>query len=52
MPTSPAVPIEAHAKKALEAGASEEELAEFIAIAAALNAGASMAHMNFALDIK
>jgi alkylhydroperoxidase/carboxymuconolactone decarboxylase family protein YurZ len=32
------------------AGATKEELAEVIAVAAALNAGASMAHMNFALE--
>ncbi len=42
--------IESHAKKALKAGATRQELAEVIAIAAALNAGASMAHMNFALE--
>jgi alkylhydroperoxidase/carboxymuconolactone decarboxylase family protein YurZ len=42
--------IESHAKKALQAGATKQELAEVIAIAAALNAGASMAHMNFALE--
>ncbi len=42
--------IEAHAKRALAAGATKEELAEVIAVAAALGAGASMAHMNFALE--
>jgi len=42
--------IESHAKKALKAGATKEELAEVIAIAASLGMGASMAHMNFALD--
>jgi len=42
--------IEAHAKKALEAGATREELAEVIAIAGSLGMGASMAHMNFALE--
>jgi len=42
--------IEAHAKKALEAGATKEELAEVIAISASLGKGASMAHMNFALE--
>jgi len=42
--------IEAHSKRALAAGATKEELAEVIAISAALNAGASMAHMNFALE--
>ena len=44
--------IEGHTKKALEAGATKEELAEVIAIAAALNAGASFAHMNIALDVE
>jgi alkylhydroperoxidase/carboxymuconolactone decarboxylase family protein YurZ len=34
----------------LAAGATKEELAEVIAISAALNASASMAHMNFALE--
>ena len=43
--------IERHAKKALEEGATKEEIAEAIAVAVALNAGASMAHMNFALDV-
>ncbi|HIH88028.1 TPA: carboxymuconolactone decarboxylase family protein [Candidatus Bathyarchaeota archaeon] len=42
--------IEAHAKRAMAAGATKEELAEVIAVAAALGAGASMAHMNFALE--
>jgi AhpD family alkylhydroperoxidase len=42
--------IEAHAKRAMAAGATREELAEVVAVAAALNAGASMAHMNFALE--
>jgi AhpD family alkylhydroperoxidase len=42
--------IESHAKKALEAGATREELAEVISIAASLGMGASMAHMNFALE--
>jgi len=44
--------IEGHTKKALKAGASKEEIAEAIAIAAALAAGASLAHRNFALDVK
>ena len=44
--------IEGHAKKALEEGATKEEIAEAIAVAAALNAGASLAHMNFALDVE
>ena len=42
--------IEGHAKRAIAAGATKEELAEVIAVAAALGAGASMAHMNFALE--
>jgi len=42
--------IEGHAKRAIAAGATKEELAEVIAVAMALNAGASMAHMNFALE--
>jgi len=44
--------IESHTKKALKEGATKEEIAEVISIAAALAAGASMAHMNFALDVK
>ena len=44
--------IEGHAKAALKAGATKEELAEAIAIAAALSAGAVMAQRNFALDIE
>jgi AhpD family alkylhydroperoxidase len=43
--------IEGHAKAALEAGATKEEIAEVIQIAASLNAGSSIAHRNFALDI-
>lgn len=43
--------IEAHTKKALKEGATKEEIAEAIAIAAALAAGATLAHMNFALDV-
>lgn len=43
--------IEGHAKAALEAGASKEELAEAIQIAMALSSGAVIAHRNFALDV-
>ena len=43
--------IEGHAKAALEAGATKEELAEVIQIAMALSSGAAIAHRNFALDI-
>jgi AhpD family alkylhydroperoxidase len=43
--------INGHAKKALKLGAKREELAEAILIAAALNAGACMAHAHFALDV-
>lgn len=41
--------IAGHTKAALEAGATKEEVAEVIQIAAALNAGAAMAHRNIAL---
>jgi AhpD family alkylhydroperoxidase len=44
--------IAGHTKAALEAGATKEEVAEVIQIAAALNAGASMAHRNIALDVE
>jgi len=44
--------IEGHAKAAIKAGASKEELAEAIQIAMALNAGAVVAHRNFALDVE
>jgi AhpD family alkylhydroperoxidase len=43
--------IEGHAKAALKAGASKEELAEAIQIAMALSSGAVVAHRNFALDV-
>ncbi len=43
--------IEGHAKAALKAGASKEELAEVIQIAMALSSGAAIAHRNFALDV-
>ena len=36
--------IEIHAKKAREAGGSDQELAEVVAIAAALRAGAAITH--------
>ena len=44
--------IEGHAKAAIKAGASKEELTEAIQIAMALNAGAVVAHRNFALDVE
>jgi len=44
--------IVGHTKAALKAGAAKEEIAEVIQIAAALNAGAAMAHRNFALDVE
>ena len=43
--------IEGHAKAAVEAGVTKEELAEVIQIAMALAAGARIAHRNFALDV-
>jgi len=43
--------IEGHAKAAIAAGASKEELAEVIQIAMALSSGAAVAHRNFALDV-
>ena len=43
--------IEGHAKAALDAGATKEELAEVIQIAMALSSGAAIAHRNFALDM-
>lgn len=43
--------INGHAKRVLKLGATKEELAETILIAAALNAGACMAHAHFALDV-
>jgi AhpD family alkylhydroperoxidase len=44
--------IVGHTEAALEAGATKEEIAEAIQIAAALNAGAAMAHRNIALEIE
>lgn len=44
--------IVGHTRAALEAGATKEEIAEVIQIAAALNAGAAIAHRNFALDVE
>jgi AhpD family alkylhydroperoxidase len=41
--------IEIHAKKAREAGASDRELAEVVAIAAALRAGAAITHGTHAM---
>ena len=43
--------IEGHAKAAIKAGATKEELAEVIQIAMALSSGAAVAHRNFALDV-
>ncbi len=43
--------IEGHAKAAIKAGASKEEIAEVIQIAMALSSGAPIAHRNFALDV-
>jgi AhpD family alkylhydroperoxidase len=42
--------IETHTKKAIKAGATKEEIAEAIQIAAALNAGACIAHSSIALE--
>ena len=44
--------IGGHTRAALEAGATKEEVAEVIQIAAALNAGASIAHRNIALEVE
>jgi len=44
--------IAGHTRAALEAGATKEEVAEIIQIAAALNAGAAMAHRNIALKVE
>jgi len=41
--------IEIHAKKAREAQASEQEIAEVVAVAAALRAGAAITHGTHAL---
>lgn len=41
--------IEIHAKKAREAGASEQEISEVVLIAAALRAGAAVTHGTHAL---
>ncbi|MFH1179314.1 MAG: carboxymuconolactone decarboxylase family protein [Candidatus Bathyarchaeota archaeon] len=43
--------IEGHAKAAIKAGATKEEIAEVIQIAMALSSGAAVAHRNFALDV-
>lgn len=42
--------IEIHARKARQAGATEQELAETTLIAAALRAGAAMTHGTHALE--
>ena len=41
--------IEGHTKKAKEVGATDEEIAEAIFVAAAMSAGASLAHSNLAM---
>ncbi len=43
--------IEGHAKAAMKAGATKEEIAEVIQIAMALSSGAPIAHRNIALDV-
>ena len=43
--------IEGHAKAAMKAGATKEEIAEVIQIAMALSSGAPVAHRNIALDV-
>lgn len=42
--------IDGHTKKAMEAGATEEEIAESIMVAVGLAAGASMAHAAIAMQ--
>ena len=44
--------IAGHSRAALEAGATKEEVAEVIQIATALNAGATIAHRNIALEVE
>ena len=44
--------IGGHMRAALEAGATKEEVAEVIQIAAALNAGAAIAHRNIVLEVE
>lgn len=41
--------IDGHTKRAKQLGASEEEIAEAIFVAAAMNAGASLAHSSIAM---
>ncbi len=41
--------IEIHAKKAREAGGTEQEIAEVVAVAAALRAGAAITHGTHAI---
>ena len=42
--------INSHTRKAKEAGATEEEIAEAIFVAVAMSAGASLAHSNLAMQ--
>ena len=42
--------IEGHTKRAMEAGASEDEIIEAIMVAVALSAGASFAHAAIAMQ--
>ena len=44
--------ITGHTKAALKAGASKEEIAEAIQVAAAINAGAAIAHRGIALSVE
>jgi len=44
--------IEGHSRKVLEEGATKEEIAEAITVAAALNVGASFVHMNVSVDVE
>jgi AhpD family alkylhydroperoxidase len=41
--------IEIHVKRAREAGATEQELAEVVAVAAALRAGGAITHVSHAM---
>ena len=42
--------IEVHSKRAKEAGATEEEIAEAIFVAVAMSAGATLAHANLCMQ--
>jgi AhpD family alkylhydroperoxidase len=42
--------IEGHTKKAKEAGATDQEIAEVVFVAVAMNAGASFAHSCIAME--